>query len=385
MSSFKKNLEDAMEEEQGDVPAQDDSVKKAKKKKSKKSKSSKKIEFSFKSFITGLGFCFFLSGCLAVWTLFNADTTIQKLQSTLPSKTTIVETSSSPYPDETTITMTGEPIEVDPLVAKKPVDVDPSTESMMEKEEEEEEVVELAPDEKPHRKNAVPFSKKTDKPLLSFVIYDLGLSQIKTANIIENFSPEISLAFSPYAKNLETQTMTAQEDGHEIWLTLPLETKEYPLNDPGPSSLLINASTKKNKARLAKVLNATNNQVGYISQPDHVFKPEDASVNPALRDIFVKGYAIIDSNISMRSFVGGVADRGDYPYAQNMLWLDDTITPISFNQKIRRISEMGKSKKDIIVMLRPYPASLKAVQKFLNSQAADQFEMAPVSAQLINK
>ena len=93
---------------------------------------------------------------------------------------------------------------------------------------------------------------------------------------------------------------------------------------------------------------------------------------------------MIDSNIRNYSFLSRLADMKEYPYAQAHIWLDKDITPLSINKNIRRIVEYGQNKKNVIVMLRPYPASIKAMQKFVNSKVAEQFELAPVSAQLKN-
>lgn len=227
-----------------------------------------------------------------------------------------------------------------------------------------------------------PFQKNGDKPLISFIVTDLGLSRSATEALIQNLPSEISLAFSSYARDLPVLTGAARKGGHEVWLTLPLETRDYPLHDPGPSTLLINASMEQNKDRLYSVLASTQGYAGFISEKDHVFKREDAEVNPAIEDIFKRGLAVIDSNVSTRNFVGTIASRRDYPHAKAHFWLDNDLTPLSMNQKIRQAIEFGKASGGVIIMLKPYPASIKALQKFLNSAPAKNFQLAPASAQV---
>ena len=227
-----------------------------------------------------------------------------------------------------------------------------------------------------------PFQKNSDKPLLSIIVTDLGVSKRITEGVINNLAPEISLAFSPYAQDLKLYTDVARQKGHEVWLTLPMETAEYPAYDPGPSTLLINASVEQNQHRLVSTLATTQGYAGFISQKDHIFRQEDSDVNPAIQQIFSRGLAVIDSNTSVNSFVSNIASKNDYPHGKNNFWLDDDLSPLALNRKIRQIIEYGQGRGRVVVMLRPYPISLKTIQKFLNSAAAKEFQLAPVSAQV---
>lgn len=228
-----------------------------------------------------------------------------------------------------------------------------------------------------------PFKKNTDQPLLSIVVTDLGLSRQKTEQLIQDLPPDVTLAFSPYSRNLKLLTDVARSAGHEVWLTLPMETKDYPVDDPGPSTLLVNASVEQNKSRLTSLLASTQGYAGFISQKNHVFRQEDAEVNPSVQEIFGRGLAILDSNTSVSSFVGRIAAKNDYPHAKNNFWLDEKLTPIALNQKIRQAIEYGQGTGRVVLMLHPYPASLKTLNKFLSSAAAKEFQIAPVSAQVV--
>lgn len=370
MSDFKDSLNEEIEKRRDSDD--NDAIPKPKEKTSVKTKRTK--VFSFMAFVSGLTICSLFTLGLVGWAWFKSDQTHKAVLEKLPSKTAIIKTindSGGTQKAQTTLTIPKIEGVVDltqPKVTKT-------------------ELQEKAPiisSEKPYKANQASFTKKTDKPLLSFVITDLGLSSKKTTNIIRNFPKGISFSFSPYANNLAPLADDARNDGHETWLSLPLETKEYPLNDPGPSTLLINASTEKNSTRVQNLLNNAQGYVGFISQQNHAFKTEDANVNPVIKEIFDRGFAIIDGNMSLRSFIDSIADKNDYPYTKNDLWLDNDLAPLSINQNIRKIIMYGEQKKNVIVMLRPYPISLKAVQKFLNSKDAEIFEIAPVSAQLKN-
>ena len=336
-------------------------------------------KFSFKSFF--IAFTVFSLSLLSLlgWAWTKAEKTTTTLVKNIPSKTAIVQTVDSDI-------ALNQPVLTMPSAEKsrKQEDVTAKTPVANTKEDKASPTVTTNLGDKPYQANSRAFTPSSNKPLLSFVIYDMGLSQKRTKNLIENLPQEISLAFSPYAQNTATLTNLAISDGHEVWLSLPLESKEYPLNDTGPSTLLVNASTEKNQVRLNNIMSATTNNAGFITPPHHIFKTEDANVNPVIKEIFNRGYAMIDSNVSNQSFISRLANMKDFPYAQGHIWLDDEITALSINQNIRKIINYGTNKNNVIVMLHPYPASIKAVQKLLNSKAMSNFELAPVSAQLKN-
>lgn len=383
--------------------------------------------FSFSAFFKGFVVCSLFLGCLLAWAWFQAEATTQAMIDKMASKTAIVNRDaaniyrlgeSQPIltmpkadavkenPDiidmnikeditnsenNSELVLTEEPPRVEDTIIAQPIAPPPvngglapapipglyqsSVAGLLP-------VVSKTDNLTPFQAYKRPFKKSSDKPRLSILLFNVGLSQKLTRDIIDEFPPEITLSFSPYARDLKTLTAAARQRGHEVWLTLPLETKNYPLNDPGPSTLLVNASVEQNQSRLTSLLASTQGYAGFVSQKEHVFKREDADVNPSIEEIFKRGLAIVDSNPSLYSFVGDVAARKDYPHAKNNFWLDDNLTAIGLNQKIRQIIEYGDSGGSVVVMLRPYPASIKALKKFLNSAAADKFQLAPVSAQV---
>ncbi len=402
-------------------------LKKLKKKKNKaasekKKEGDKKKIFSFGAFFQIIGFAFLLFGALTAWAAFKAEDTAKKVQENLPSKTAIVTRGlgGNTLEQQQTLTM--------PPVVKQQVDNEDGSNDAVENavntpKSEAQNTPAQSAVKNPAKDNNLkrnknglvpapvvglfeasdngllpiirqsdkltafeaykrPFVRDSNKILLSVVIADVGVSKSSLAAIAKGFSPDVTLAFSPYAADIKTQIDLVRENGHEIWLTLPMETKEYPLHDPGPSTLLLNASVSQNKRRLDQTLSSGTGYVGVVTQKGHRFRPEDATTNPSIKEIFERGLAIVDSNTGADNFVANLAERENYKTAQNNFWLDDNITPLALNRRIRQIIDYGQMNKHVVVMMRPYPASLKAVQKFLKSEAAKDFQLAPLSAQI---
>lgn len=365
----------------------------------------KKSLFSLTSFVKGLALCTLFFFGLIGWAWFKADDTQKVMDNKLASKTAVVKQSDSNtfHLSDAQPVLKMPPVEAEnEVISDEPAVASAEDNELLNKFDGSGALVSapvpglyestgagLLPTPRkddgltPFEAYKRPFKKNNEQPVISIVITDLGISRSKTEKIIEDMPADITLAFSPYARNLKLLTDVARKAGHEVWLTLPMETKNYPINDPGPSTLLVNASVEQNKSRLTSTLAATQGYAGFVSEKNHVFRSEDSEVNPSVKEIFSRGLAVLDSNTSVSSFVGGIASKNDYPHAKNNFWLDDDMTPIALNQQIRRMMEYAQGADHVIVMLHPYPASLKTIKKFLDSEASKNYQIAPVSAQVV--
>ncbi|MCI5060786.1 MAG: divergent polysaccharide deacetylase family protein [Alphaproteobacteria bacterium] len=358
-------------------------------KKEERPRKSKPSLFSFAAFLKGILLGILVLAGLAAWSWFQAPQTIQEMVERLPSKTAIVQkddqniyriTEVQPVLQMSNLSnqiAEGEQKPTMPgalVAAPIPGLYESTADGILPLPRHEDG---LTPFEAYKR----PFTRAGEKPVLSIVISGLGVSKRITESVIDNFPPEISLVFSPYPRELKLFTDLARQKGHEVWLTLPMETADYPAYDPGPSTLLLNASVEKNQSRLVDLLSSTAGYAGFVSQKGHVFTPEDAGVNPAIQQVFSRGLAVIDSNTNTRlHFASKLARMNDYPVIKNQMWLDVDPDPASIRQRLSSSLEFARASGGSVVMVHPYPASLKEIQKFLNSPAAQEFQLAPVSA-----
>lgn len=401
MSSFQDQLESEMyrrglKKKPVEKTGSEKKKKKPKKEKIRREKQQSKkkpLPFSFSSFFIALIIGSILLFILFLWLWLSADKTAEKLQSRLPTKTAIIN-------KEVDIGITAE--DVQPILRMGST-VDESemiaAEQKAPASSEENTTLTIAPipglyestDYGPlpiiNKEDGMtafkaykkPANKNLEKPSIAFIMTDMGLNDKQTENLISNLPDIVSFSFSPYAWNVKALMMMARQEGHETWLTLPLETKNYPLEDPGPLSILISSEVKQNQLRLNTLLGKASGYVGFITNKDHVFRAEDVRNKQSFKEIFGRGLAIIDSNDKSINFVEDLAKTKGYPYAQNDFWLDEDLTPLALNQKLRQALEQSRNSGTAIVMLRPYPASIKTLQKFMTSVAAQEFNIVPAS------
>ena len=101
---------------------------------------------------------------------------------------------------------------------------------------------------------ARPFDTSDQRPRVAIVISGLGRSAAATEAAIQGLPGAVTLAFLPYGQNLQHLINLARAAGHEILLNLPMEPIDYPINDPGPNTLLTALSIEQNQNRLNWVL-----------------------------------------------------------------------------------------------------------------------------------
>ena len=112
---------------------------------------------------------------------------------------------------------------------------------------------------------ARPNLTKGKKMRVAILVKGLGFSRTATQAAIRKLPGDISLAFSPYAGKLNDWLLRARLAVHEVFLELPLESKKFPLEDPGPLALSSSFQLADNKKQLYKVMSKMGGYVGLVS------------------------------------------------------------------------------------------------------------------------
>ena len=106
--------------------------------------------------------------------------------------------------------------------------------------------------------------------------------------------PAVTLAFTPYGADPGKLVERARSLGHEILLQVPLEPFDYPDNDPGPQTLLTTLSAEQNQDRLLWLLSRFQGYVGLSNFMGARFLPNEASMQPLMREAAKRGLAYFD-------------------------------------------------------------------------------------------
>ena len=79
-----------------------------------------------------------------------------------------------------------------------------------------------------------PYEGDNEGMRVAIVIIGLGLSRAASMAAIGKLPPEVTLALDPYALDLSDWLVRARLIGHEVMMTLPMESERFPVHDAGP-------------------------------------------------------------------------------------------------------------------------------------------------------
>lgn len=219
-----------------------------------------------------------------------------------------------------------------------------------------------------------------EKPVIALGIAELGLSTAAMESAIRSMPPEVSLIMSPYTKDMTKWRQAARDNGHEIWLTLPMEGVRYPYDDPGPHALLINAPTVENQQKLAWIMGRADGYVGFVTSKEPLFMQSLTDVRPVLSNIYRRGLAFIDMSEKPGPIPETMAYGMRAPYGNIDIVIDKTIREDTILDSLDRLEKLATKNGVASGVFHPYPVSYRAVIDWVKTLEERGFIVAPLSA-----
>ncbi len=224
------------------------------------------------------------------------------------------------------------------------------------------------------------FDANDRRPRVAVIISELGLSSAATTAAIQQTPADVSLAFSPYADNLEHWIGLARAAGHEVLLNLPMEPINFPANDPGPRALLSNLSAQQNLERLDWVLGRINGYVGVTNHMGSRFTTMPDALKPVLTAINERGLMFVDSRASARSIAAKVATDIGLPRAINDRQIDQEASRLAIDNRLAEIERIAREGGSAVAMAQPYPVTLERVNAWLATLEVKGLVLVPITA-----
>lgn len=220
-----------------------------------------------------------------------------------------------------------------------------------------------------------------NKPVISIAVTDMGLSDKLTETAVKSLPPEVSLIVSPYATAVETWVKSAREAGHEVWLSLPMESNLYPRVDTGPHTLLVGVPERENLQKLEWIMGRAVGYTGLVANYRDVFMNAPNDARPILGNIYKRGLAFVDS-----SGAGGLAQTTaasmNAPYTNVNVWVDKPEnTPETIKASLSQLEVIAREGGFAAGVISANNVSFREVKTWLETLADKGFVLAPLSAQ----
>ncbi|HBK92990.1 MAG TPA: hypothetical protein DDZ68_15095 [Parvularcula sp.] len=144
-----------------------------------------------------------------------------------------------------------------------------------------------------------------ESPHVALIVGGLGLNRALTERAIDELPPEVTLAFAPYARDLDFWARRAREAGHEFMIELPMENRSGEGEALGPATLLTSRDEAQNLQRLDWILSRAEGYFGVTNYLGAHFSADRAAVDPVLARVAAAGLAYVDDTGALKGRKGG--------------------------------------------------------------------------------
>jgi polysaccharide deacetylase 2 family uncharacterized protein YibQ len=218
-----------------------------------------------------------------------------------------------------------------------------------------------------------------DGPQIAIVIGGLGLSATATADALAKLPPNLTLAFTPYGNDLDTQASRARDKGHEVLLQIPMEPQDYPDNDPGPQTLVSSLPAEQNVDRLHWLFSRMQGYVGIVNFMGARFTASDAALAPVLREVAKRGLIYVDDGASPRSQAAQVAGASKLTFAKADVVIDAVSSPAEIDKALGRLEAAARDRGMAVGFSSALPASIDRIAKWAKAAQGRGIVLVPIT------
>jgi len=225
-----------------------------------------------------------------------------------------------------------------------------------------------------------PFLGNADAPRIALVIQGIGLNADTDRSAMEQLPPEVTFAVSPYAETPQDVADRARAAGHEVLLMLPMEPFDYPDNDPGPLTLLVDMPQDEMIDRLHRILGRFQGYVGVVNHMGSRFTSDRTAFEPVVTDLARRGLLVLDARTSADSVLPVAARTAGLPTVVNDRYIDNDASAVAIDRLLDRLLQIAREEGAAVGIGRPYPVTLARISSFAERLAGTSVVLTPLSA-----
>lgn len=212
---------------------------------------------------------------------------------------------------------------------------------------------------------------------IAIIVEGLGLNKTATEAAIDALPAGVTLAFSPYARDLESWLTKAQDAGHEVLIEVPMESKRFPASDPGPLGLLTSLDQIENADRLSAILEQAPGAAGILDVTGSRFRESAEHINIVMNNLDARGLFYVQGRPGLRLGNNRVAS------ATTDMVLDERSFRASIDARLDYVERLAKYQGSSVAVTAAKPVTFERLALWLDEIGARGVAVAPVSEVLI--
>jgi len=217
-------------------------------------------------------------------------------------------------------------------------------------------------------------------PMVAIVVTGLGINEQGSLDAIDQLPDEVTLAFAPYGRSLQSTVAAARAAGHEVMLEVPLEPFDYPQNDPGPHTILTGDAPRSNLEKLFWLMARFGGYFGVINNMGARLTASAQDFGPVMEEFGARGLGYLDDGSSNRSVAAQLASANRVPFARAGSMIDANPARASILSALASLEAQAMETGSAIGIVSALPVSVQAVSDWANELDAKGIALVPVSA-----
>jgi len=220
----------------------------------------------------------------------------------------------------------------------------------------------------------------TGKFRIAIVVSGLGLSAKATQAAIAGLPPAITLAFEPYAGDVQHFVSEARQLGHEALLEVPMEPLDFPDSDPGPNTLRSGVEQDGNGQRLDWAMSRFTGYAGVTNLLGQRFLADSDALSPTMVQMARRGFYFYDNGAVPQSVAPDVAGRSGMAFAKATETLDDVQSALEIDRHLSDLEAEARTHGTAIGSGFLYPVTVARIAAWAKGLEGRGFVLVPVSA-----
>lgn len=217
------------------------------------------------------------------------------------------------------------------------------------------------------------------KPKIAVIVTGLGMSRGATEAALSIMPQNVTLSLDVYARGLDFWVARAREDGHEILLSMPLDSANFPFNDPGPEALRVLAAPEENVQKLEYILSRTTGYFGVLADHGGKFLSVEEQIDGIMNQLKGRGLMYVDGGVA-----GSLGTRSAYkaniPWAGVEMNLDQAQSRAQLNRMLQDVITLAEKRSMTVVRVSATPLSMEMLSAWIGTLDQKGFQLVPVSA-----
>lgn len=210
------------------------------------------------------------------------------------------------------------------------------------------------------------------------MIDDVGVDRPRSARAIALPGP-LTMAFLPYAGDVDRQAENARAAGHELLVHLPMEPKGEGI-DPGPGALHTDQTPEELRRLLAAAFDRLGSYVGLNNHMGSRFTEALPGMETVLSEVAGRGLLFLDSRTTPRSVAAAISREKGVPFVARDVFIDHDRDPEAVRAQLRELEAMALRRGQAVGIGHPVDVTLDALAEWLPGLAEQGFALVPISA-----